>query len=232
MRMGRKVSSASAVPIVVVEDNRLLREGIVAILDRHPDLKVVAVADDVDSAPPRVSETRARVVLVDAGLGDHDSHDLVEHIVGAYPEARVIVMDILPDPEDVFEFVRRGASGFVVKDASIDVFVDTIRTVAEGGEVLPTTLTSTVFSYIADQTRARRTPGASRSLRLTRREHQVIDLIAEGMSNKAIGRDLKISHHTVKSHVRNILEKLALHSRLQVAVYARETEQPSSEESE
>ncbi len=227
--MGRRVPSAHVVPIVVVEDNRLLREGIVAILDRHPDLQVVAVADDVDAAPRQVSETRARVVLVDAGLGDHDSHDLVEHLVGAFPDTRVIVMDILPDPEEVFEFVRRGASGFVVKDASIDVFVDTIRKVAAGGEVLPPALTGTVFSYIADRTVARRTAGASRSIRLTRREHQVIDLISEGMSNKAIARQLRVSHHTVKSHVRNILEKLALHSRLQVAVYARDTEAPSPE---
>jgi two-component system NarL family response regulator len=217
---------------VIVEDNRLLREGIVAILDRHPDLEVVGVADDVDAAPMRVSETRARVVLVDAGLGDNDSHDLVEHIVGAFPETRVIVMDILPDPEEVVEFVKRGASGFVVKDASLDVFIDTIRKVAEGGEVLPPALTSTIFSYIVDRTTARPASGTARSVRLTRREHQVIDLIAEGMSNKAIAHDLRISRHTVKSHVRNILEKLALHSRLQVAVYARDAERPLPAETE
>jgi DNA-binding NarL/FixJ family response regulator len=191
----------------------------------------VAVVDDVDAAPRRVSETRARVVLVDAGLGDHDSHDLVEHIVGAFPEARVIVMDILPDPEEVVEFVRRGASGFLVKDASLDDFIATIRTVADGGEVLPPVLTGTVFSYIVDRTTARRPSRTVRSVRLTRREHQVIDLIAEGMSNKAIASELRISRHTVKSHVRNILEKLALHSRLQVAVYARDTE-PSPEDAE
>jgi DNA-binding NarL/FixJ family response regulator len=229
--MARRVPEAGVVPIVVIEDNRLLREGIVAILDRHPDLEVVAVVDDVDAAPRRVSETRARVVLVDAGLGDHDSHDLVEHIVGAFPEARVIVMDILPDPEEVVEFVRRGASGFLVKDASLDDFIATIRTVADGGEVLPPVLTGTVFSYIVDRTTARRPSRTVRSVRLTRREHQVIDLIAEGMSNKAIASELRISRHTVKSHVRNILEKLALHSRLQVAVYARDTE-PSPEDAE
>ncbi|MEJ2204403.1 MAG: helix-turn-helix transcriptional regulator, partial [Gemmatimonadota bacterium] len=82
-----------------------------------------------------------------------------------------------------------------------------------------------------DRTAARSSPGISRSVRLTRREHQVIDLIAEGMSNKAIARELRISHHTVKSHVRNILEKLALHSRLQVAVYARDAEASPPEES-
>ena len=220
--MDRQAPRKGAVPIVVVEDNPVLCEGIVAILDRHRDLHVAAVARDADSAVPRVSETRPRVVLVDAGLGERDSHDLVENIVEAFPEARVIVMDILPDPEEVFEFVRRGASGFVVKDTSVDVFVETIRKVADGEEVLPEVLTSTVFSYIVDRTTGRDSPGTSRSVRLTRREHQVIELIAEGMSNKGIAHELKISHHTVKSHVRNILEKLALHSRLQVAVYARD----------
>lgn len=219
--MSETVPDEAAVPILVVEDNRLLREGIVAILGRHPDLEVVGVADDALAAPRRVAETGARVVLLDAGLGDDDSHDLVEELVGAFPEVRVIVMDMLPEPEEVVEFVRRGASGFVVKDASIEVFLDTIRRVAGGNQVLPADLIGTVFSYIASQAAARPTVSASRSVRLTRREHEVVGLIAEGMSNKAIARSLGISHHTVKSHVRNILEKLALHSRLQVAVYAR-----------
>lgn len=204
-----------------------------AILSRYPDLEVVGVADDVSSAIPRVSAAGARVVLVDAGMGDGDSHDLVAQIVGSFPEARVIVMDILPDPDDVFEFVRRGASGFVMKDASIDEFVDTIRTVASGGEVLPPDLTNTVFSYIAERSAATpRSPRQGRSIRLTPRELEVIDRIADGMSNKAIARALSISHHTVKSHVRNILEKLALHSRLQVALYAHDTGTASSEREE
>ncbi|HSM05516.1 MAG TPA: response regulator transcription factor [Longimicrobiales bacterium] len=227
--MDRRSPRDGVVPIVVVEDNRLLREGILAIVDREPDLHVVAVAEDADAAATLVSRVQPEVVLVDAGLGDHDSLDLVEHIVGVCPEARVIVMDILPDPEEVVEFVRRGASGLVVKDASLDVFLDTIRRVAGGQEVLPQDLTSTVFSYIVDRTTARASAGAGRSSRLTPREHQVIDLIAEGMSNKAIARELRISRHTVKSHVRNILEKLALHSRLQVAMYARDAG-PSSED--
>ncbi len=230
--MARRAPSEGAVPIVVVEDNRLLREGIVAILDGQPDLHVVAVADDAESAGARVAESGARVVLVDAGLGDHDSHELVERIVGSHPAARVIVMDILLDPEEVVDFVRCGASGLVVKDASLEVFIDTIRKVAEGQAVLPPVLTSTVFSYIAEQTMAQQTAGAARSARLTRREHHVIDLIAEGMTNKAIGRKLRVSPHTVKSHVHNILEKLALHSRLQVALYAHDVEPSPREASE
>jgi DNA-binding NarL/FixJ family response regulator len=224
MLMERKLSSQEIIPIVVVEDNRLLREGIVTILQRHPDLEVVGVVEDAEAALLLMPETEARVVLVDAGLGDHDSHDFVEQLGREFPNVRVIVMDILPDTGDVVEFVRRGASGFVVKEASIDSFVGTIRTVAGGAEVLPPSLTNTIFTHIAQRAATGPRASVNQSVQMTTRERQVIDLITEGMSNKLIARHLRISPHTVKSHVRNILEKLALHSRLQVAAYALRTE--------
>ncbi len=190
------------------------------ILQRYPDLDVVAGVNDTEAALLRVSETGAGVVLVDAGLGDNDSRDLVQRIVREFAPTRVIVMDILPEPEEIVEFVRAGASGFVVKEASVEVFIDTIRAVAAGGQVLPRALTNTIFAHIAKGAVANPTASVARSVKMTSREQQVIDLIAEGMSNKLIARSLRISTHTVKSHVRNILEKLALHSRLQVAAYA------------
>lgn len=221
---GRDPSMQQAIPVLVVEDNRLLRDGIVAILDRQPDLAVVAVAKGADAALLLVPVTRPRVVLVDAGLGDHDSHGLVERIRQAVPEARVIVMDLLPVPEEVIEFVKRGASGFVVKDATVDDFVQTIRSVAEGMEVLPSTLAGTLFSHIAQRAAGRPTPKKLGGVRMTRREREIIELIADGLSNKQIAQRVHLSTHTVKSHVRNILEKLALHSRLQLAAYVHQAE--------
>jgi len=211
------------IPILVVEDNRLVREGIVAILARQPDLAVVAVAEDAGGALHRVPETRPRVVLVDAGLGEHDSFSLVQHIRQAAPETRVIVMDVLPVPEDVVEFVMRGASGFVVKDATVEDFVQTVRSVAAGKEVLPPALTGTLLSHIAMHA-VRRPSAATRGVRLTQREREIIDLIAEGLSNKEMARRLNLSTYTIKSHVHNILEKLALHSRLQLAAHAHQAE--------
>lgn len=208
------------IAVLVVEDNRLLCDGIVAILDRQPDLAVVAVAEDAATARRRVAETKPRVVLVDAGLSDHDGHLLVEHITQTAPEARVIVMDLLPVPEDVVEFVKQGASGFVVKDATVDDLVQTIRSVAEGREVLPAALTGSLFSHIAQHATGRPAAGVIGAVRMTRRERDIIDLIADGLSNKEIARRVHLSPHTVKSHVHNILEKLALHSRLQLAAHA------------
>jgi len=106
----------------------------------------------VDRAPKaleRAREMKPEVVLVDAALGDHHSHRLVAEIKHAVPEARIIVVDVLAVPEDLHDFVNAGASGFIAKDATLDEFVSTVRSVASGTDVLPAAFTSTLFSHIA-----------------------------------------------------------------------------------
>jgi DNA-binding NarL/FixJ family response regulator len=137
-----------------------------------------------------------------------------------FPESKVIVMDLLPVHEDIVEFVHVGVSGFIMKDATLDELVTTIRSVAEGAHVLPPQMTATLFSQIARDAVARGRPEVLESVRMTPREREVINLIAEGLSNKEIASRLHIATHTVKSHVRNIMEKLTLHTRLQIAAYA------------
>jgi DNA-binding NarL/FixJ family response regulator len=205
-----------------VEDNRLLCAGLVAALDRQPDLAVVAVAEDAPAALRRVLETRPQVVLVDAGLGDHDSHALVAEILQAAPEVRVIMIDLLPAPEDVVEFIRRGASGFVVKDATVEDLVHAVRSVARGTKVLPPVLTDVLLSHVAQLGLGGPTAGTQRGVRVTAREREIVDLIADGLSNKEIAERVHLATHTVKSHVHNVLQKLALHSRLQLAAYVHQ----------
>jgi DNA-binding NarL/FixJ family response regulator len=130
-------------------------------------------------------------------------------------------MGLLPIQEDVAAFVRAGASGFIMKDASFDEFLRTIRAVAAGADVLPPQLTGSLFGQIAQHAVRGRTPRALEGVRLTERERQVIDLLGEGLSNKAIAARLHIAIHTVKSHVHNVLEKLALHTRLEVVAFTR-----------
>jgi len=132
-------------------------------------------------------------------------------------------MDLLAVDDDIVAYVRAGAAGFVTKDATPDELVNAIRTVAGGSHVLPPTMTATLFSQITTDVISRNRPDAIVSQRLTQREREVIGLIGEGLSNKEIAVRLHIATHTVKSHVHNVLEKLALHSRLQVAAYAHET---------
>jgi DNA-binding NarL/FixJ family response regulator len=209
------------ISILVVEDNRLVRDGIIAMLAEQPDLKVVAAVDRPPAALEKAREVKPEVVLVDAALGDHDSHRLVSAMKHAAPEARIIVMDVLPVPEDLHDFVNAGASGFIAKDATLDAFVSTVRSVASGTDVLPSALTNTLFSHIAKLALARKPTEVAEAIRMTARERAVFDLIADGLSNKEIGQRLHLATNTVKGHVHNILEKLALHTRLQIAAYAR-----------
>jgi DNA-binding NarL/FixJ family response regulator len=116
--------------------------------------------------------------------------------------------------------VNVGVSGFMMKDATLDDLVHTIRSVAQGAQVLPSQRTSTVFSQIAKDAIARGRPDTLDAVRMTPREREVIDLIAEGLGNKEIAARLTIATDTVKSHVRNVMEKLMLHTRLQIAAYA------------
>ena len=131
------------------------------------------------------------------------------------------MMDLLPSHEDVRDFVEVGVAGFILKDATVEEFTATIRAVAGGADILPTGVTHALFSQIASHA-IERDPDAVGDVRLTSREREVLDLIAEGLSNKAIASRMHISTHTVKSHVRNIMEKLTLHTRLQLASWAHQ----------
>lgn len=217
---GSQDDGARPIALVLIDDNRLLREGIVAMVRSQQGFKVLAASADATEALKKVREAKPDVVLVDFGLEDHDSLSLTATVHKEVPEARVIVMGLLPMQEDVANYVRAGASGFIMKDASFDEFFATIRAVAGGAQVLPSQLTNSLFTQIVLNVAARKEPQTLESVRLTSRERQVIDLLGEGLSNKEIAARLRIAIHTVKSHVHNVLEKLALHSRLEVAAFS------------
>jgi DNA-binding NarL/FixJ family response regulator len=206
------------ITVAIIEDNRLVREGMTDMLNELPDVKVVLAATSLEAS--MLKETNPRVVLLDVGLQDKNSLRLAETVKKEMAEARVIVMDLLPVHEEIAEFVNAGVAGFILKDATFEDFVGTIRSVAEGARVLPATMTGTLFSQIAKVAVSRGRDAALESVKMTQREREVIALIAVGLSNKEIAQRLNIATDTVKSHVRNVMEKLALHSRLQIAAYA------------
>ncbi len=211
---------AAPIALVLIDDNRLLREGITAMIHRQPGFKVLAAAADVEEALRQVRAAKPNVVLLDFGLADHDSLALTATVRREVPTAKVIVMGLLPLQEDVADYVRAGASGFLMKDASFEEFFTTIRTVAAGGEVLPAALTTSLFNQIVRNVAVDNKPMAMKAVRLTSRENEVIGLLSEGLANKEIAARLNIAVYTVKSHVHNILEKLALRSRLEVAAFS------------
>ena len=206
------------ISVALIEDNRLVREGMAAMLNQTADFEVVAAGSSGD--PALLRDANPQVVLLDVGLWDDDSLRVAETVKKEWPESKVIIMDLLPVHEDIVEFVNAGVSGFILKDATFDDLVTTIRSVAEGAHVLPPAMTSSLFSQIAKEAVVRGRAAAMESVRMTAREREVIGLIGEGLSNKEIAGRLNIATHTVKSHVRNVMEKLALHTRLQIAAYA------------
>jgi len=210
--------SFSVITVAIIEDNRLVREGMTDMLNELPDVKVVLAATSLDAS--MLKDTNPRVVLLDVGLQDKNSLRLAETVKKEMAESRVIVMDLLPMHEEIAEFVNAGVAGFILKDASFEDFVGTIRSVADGGRVLPPVMTGTLFSQIATVAVKRGRQAALESVKMTQREREVIALIAVGLSNKEIAQRLSVATDTVKSHVRNVMEKLALHSRLQIAAYA------------
>src|ERR1700736_5681909 len=206
------------ITVAIIEDNRLVREGITDMLNELPDVRVVLAATSLET--DLLKEANPRVVLLDVGLQDRNSLRLAEAVQKEMADSRVIVMDLLPVHEEIAEFVNAGVAGFILKDATFDDFVGTIRSVADGARVLPATMTGTLFSQIAKVAVKRGREAALESVKMTHREREVIALIAVGLSNKEIAQRLNIATDTVKSHVRNVMEKLALHSRLQIAAYA------------
>jgi len=207
--------------LLLVEDNSLLREGLTGMLNEQPDIQVVAAFGNGKEAVLKATQQlKPEIILLDLGLKGQNSLRLVEAVKKERPKVKMIVMDLMPVQADMIEFVEAGVSGFILKDATFADFAGTIRSVAAGASVLPPSLTGSLFSQIVEKVVGEGRGSLIESVRMTKREREVIELIAGGLSNKEIAQRLSIATHTVKSHVHNILEKLALHTRLQVASYA------------
>jgi two-component system NarL family response regulator len=209
------------ITILLVEDNRLLRDGISSILEKQSDMHVAASVGDGKDISEIISKQKPGIVLLDLGLGKHNSFSIVKLIREISPETKIIILDLIPLQADVFEFVQAGVSGFILKDANVAEFLETIRSVSAGEKVLPSNLAGSLFSRIVHQELAGPHPDKLvEAVRMTKRERQVIELIADCFTNKEIAQKLHLSPYTVKSHVHNILEKLSLHTRVQIAKHS------------
>ncbi|UCH66118.1 MAG: response regulator transcription factor [Ignavibacterium sp.] len=213
----------SKIRILLIEDNRLLRDGLTVMLKKQQDMDVVATVGNGENILSILRKYKPEILLLDLGLRDRSSLNLVKIVKKNSSDAKIIVMDLIPMQADVFEFVQAGVSGFILKDATVIDFLKTIRSVAKGFQVLPSNLTGSLFSQIVEHAVNGSKPSAIlESVRMTKRERQVIELISEGHTNKEIAQKLHLSTYTVKSHVHNILEKLALNTRVQIAKYAHD----------
>jgi DNA-binding NarL/FixJ family response regulator len=208
------------IKLLLIEDNRLLRNGILSILKPHKDIIILASSGEGKKTIIKINKLKPNVILLDLGLRSQNSLHVVEIVKRDLPEAKIIVMDLAPIQADILQYVKAGANGFILKDASLNDLIITIRTVADGSTVLPPLLVDSLFSQIVENAVRDGKSEIKEAVKMTKREKEVIALLSEGMSNKEIGQKMHISTYTIKSHIHNIMEKLALHTRLEIANYS------------
>lgn len=205
--------------VLLVEDNRLLRESLAAKFSATARFGTVDCCS-TSELTQKASELHPDLVLLPLGERNINASLLVKHLRDNYSSTQIVGMDLVPGQGDVVGFIKAGVCGFILKDATFEDCMETISKVMSGQKVIPPQLTETLFSQIGNLAMSSvRENRAFDSARMTRREQEIVELIAEGLANKEIADRLNIAVHTVKSHVHNILEKLALDSRLQIVTY-------------
>ena len=212
-------SIKNKIRLLVIEDNRILREGIFAILKLHRDIEIISETGKSDNTILEIHKLKPDVILLDLGLRSQSSLVLVGKVKKEFPESKVIVMDLVPVQADVMQFVQAGASGFILKNATLDEFLMTIRAVAEGVKVLPPQLKDSLFMRIVEYAIKSGKTKLIGAVKMTKQEKAILLLISNGNTNKIISQKMKVTEYNVKSHIHNILEKLALRTRIEQSNY-------------
>jgi DNA-binding NarL/FixJ family response regulator len=206
--------------VLVVDDQSMVRAGFRMLLADEADIEVVAEASNGKEAVEKAARFDPTVVLMDIRMPELDGLEATRRILAADPDARVLVLTTFDLDEYVYEALRAGASGFVLKDDPPEQLIAAVRTVASGDALLSPAVTKRVIGAFTRMPR----PTPPRELDdLSAREREVFRLVARGLSNAQIGKELFIGETTVKTHVTHILSKLGLHDRVQAVVLAYQT---------
>src|SRR3990170_4660328 len=206
---------------VIADDQMMVREGFSVLLNAQPDIEIVGEAVDGQDAIDKVTALEPDIVLMDIRMPVLNGIEATRQIVRAGLPTRVLVLTTFDLDEYVYEALRAGASGFLLKDSSARQLADAVRIVASGDALLAPTITKRLIGEFA-RMGAPRGPNQARLHDLTERETEVLALIAQGLSNVEIAAHLVVAEQTVKTHVRRILVKLGLRDRTQAAVFAYE----------
>jgi DNA-binding NarL/FixJ family response regulator len=211
-----------SINVFIADDNRLLREGLVSMLGEQKDIVVIGKASSGHVALEQIKKLRPDVALIDTGMPDKDGIEVTKALHQEAPEVRVIILGVIDLTEEIMACIEAGAAGYVLKEDSFDHLIDTIHSVHRGESFCSPQFTASLFSRIAELASERMPKISASSIKLTSRELEIINLIAEGLPNKEIAQRLFIETQTVKNHVHNILDKLQLHNRFEAVQYARE----------
>jgi DNA-binding NarL/FixJ family response regulator len=224
--MASKGSPASPGPsqdtlrVLIADDHVLFRRGLEMVLDKEPDIEVVGEATDGFQAVEKAQEVMPDVVLMDVRMPRHTGIEATKRIKELLPHVRILVLTISDEEADLYESIKAGASGYLLKEISTEEVAEAIRSVNAGHSRISPAMASKLLTEFQAMTMRPEDRQEVPPPRLTDRELEVLKLVAKGLNNRDIAKELYISENTVKNHIRNILEKLQLHSRMEAVVYA------------
>ena len=212
--------SVEPVRVLIVDDHALFRRGLQMVLEGETDIDVVGEAGDGQEAIERAESTTPDVVLMDVRMPKRSGIEATRTIKDTLPSTKILMLTISDEEADLYEAIKAGASGYLLKEISIEEVADAVRAVHAGQSLISPSMASKLLNEFATMVKRVDEKQQLPTPRLTDREMEVLKLVAKGFNNRDIAKELYISENTVKNHIRNILEKLHLHSRMEAVVYA------------
>src|ERR1700704_4820747 len=215
-----RASDGEVIRVLIADDQALFRRGLYVVLGTEDGIEVVGEAENGEEAVAKSEELAPDVVLMDVRMPKVNGIDAARTIRGIAPTTKILMLTVSDEEDDLYEAIKAGANGYLLKEISVEEVAEAIRAVVQGQSLISPSMASKLlneFNSLAKKAEERQQYPAPA---LTSRELEVLKLVAKGMSNREIAEELFISENTVKNHVRNILEKLHLHSRMEAVIYA------------
>ena len=209
-----------AIRVLIADDQALFRRGLHVVLGGEDGIEVVAEAENGEEAVERARELAPDVVLMDVRMPRLNGIEAARQIRAEVPTTKILMLTVSDEEDDLYEAIKAGANGYLLKEISVEEVADSIRAVMQGQSLLSPSMASKLLNEFNALVKRAEDKQQFAGPVLTNREMEVLRLVAKGMSNREIATDLYISENTVKNHVRNILEKLHLHNRMEAVIYA------------
>ncbi|HJV04227.1 MAG TPA: response regulator transcription factor [Actinomycetota bacterium] len=206
--------------VLICDDHALFRRGLEMVLENERDIEVVGEATDGIQAVEKAQELMPDVILMDVRMPKRSGIEATQQIKELLPHAKILVLTISDEEADLYDSIKAGAAGYLLKEISTDEVADAIRSVWAGHSRISPAMASKLLTEFQAMTKRADDRQQIAPPRLTDRELEVLRLVAKGLNNRDIAKNLYISENTVKNHIRNILEKLQLHSRMEAVIYA------------
>ena len=204
--------------VMLVDDHALFRKGVASLLAACPDIEVVGEADNGAEALPKVADLRPDLILMDIQMPEVDGLEATRRIKAEHPYVKIVMLTVAEEDRSLFEAIKAGAQGYLVKKMDPEEFLSMIRGVSRGEAPLSRTVASKILTEFSR--RVQGPPPEDPAAKLTPREREVLQLLTQGNTNKEIANTLGVSENTVKNHLKNILAKLHLQNRVQAVTFA------------